>query len=35
MSKLNHPIVEQSFAIIDREVGKHQLDSREYAIARR
>jgi len=27
--------VEQSFAIIDREVGKHQLDSREYAIARR
>ncbi|MEL6441144.1 MAG: precorrin-8X methylmutase [Cyanobacteria bacterium J06621_8] len=32
---LNHPIVEQSFAIIDREVGKHNLNSREYAIARR
>lgn len=29
------PIVEQSFAIIDREVGQHQLDSQEYAIARR
>lgn len=27
--------MEQSFAIIDREVGKHPLDSREYAIARR
>ncbi|MEM6611348.1 MAG: cobalt-precorrin-8X methylmutase [Cyanobacteria bacterium P01_C01_bin.72] len=35
MAKLNHPLVEQSFAIIDREVGKHQLDQREYAIARR
>ncbi|MEL6787536.1 MAG: cobalt-precorrin-8X methylmutase [Cyanobacteria bacterium J06607_15] len=35
MSKLNHPIVEQSFAIIDREVGKHQLNEGEYAIARR
>jgi precorrin-8X/cobalt-precorrin-8 methylmutase len=32
---LNHPIVEQSFAIIDREVGEHHLDSQEYAIARR
>ena len=32
---LNHPIVEQSFAIIDREVEKHTLDSLEYAIARR
>ncbi|MCC0176802.1 cobalt-precorrin-8X methylmutase [Waterburya agarophytonicola K14] len=32
---LNHPIVEQSFAIIDREVGKHQLNQREYAISRR
>ena len=34
-SKLNHPIVEQSFAIIDREVGKHDLSPSEYAIARR
>lgn len=33
--KLNHPIVEQSFAIIDREVGKHNLSPQEYAIARR
>lgn len=35
MSKLNHPIVEQSFAIIDREVGEHCLSLQEYAIARR
>jgi len=33
--KLNHPIVEQSFAIIDREVGEHNLDPQHYAIARR
>jgi precorrin-8X/cobalt-precorrin-8 methylmutase len=32
---LNHPIVEQSFAIIDREVGKHQFSVEEYAIAQR
>ena len=32
---LNHPIVEQSFAIIDCEVGKHNLSPEEYAIARR
>jgi precorrin-8X/cobalt-precorrin-8 methylmutase len=32
---LNHPIVEQSFAIIDREIGEHHLNSQEYAIARR
>ena len=35
MSKLNHPIVEQSFATIDREVGEHDLSPSEYAIARR
>ena len=35
MNKLNHPIVEQSFAIIDREVGEHHLSPSEYAIARR
>ena len=35
MSKLNHPIVEQSFAIIDREVGEHKLNLQEYALARR
>jgi len=34
-SKLIHPIVEQSFAIIDREVGEHGLAPQEYAIARR
>ncbi len=33
--RLNHPIVEQSFAIIDREVGKHHLSPQQYAIARR
>lgn len=32
---LNHPIVEQSFAIIDREVGKHNLSELEYQIVRR
>ena len=32
---LNHPIVEQSFAIIDGEVGSHQLNPAEYAIAQR
>ena len=35
MNELNHSIVEQSFAIIDREVGEHNLNDREYAIARR
>ncbi|MEA5508173.1 cobalt-precorrin-8X methylmutase [Crocosphaera sp. UHCC 0190] len=34
-SPLNHPIVEQSFAIIDQEIGEHNLNSLEYAIARR
>lgn len=34
-SNLNHPIVEQSFAIIDKLVGKHNLSEAEYAIARR
>ena len=32
---LNHPIVEQSFAIIDREIGRHNFNSLEYAIVRR
>jgi precorrin-8X/cobalt-precorrin-8 methylmutase len=32
---LNHPIVEKSFAIIDGEVGNHNLNAWEYAIARR
>lgn len=32
---LNHPIVEQSFAIIDREVGKHDFSDPEYQIVRR
>ncbi|NJM87972.1 MAG: cobalt-precorrin-8X methylmutase [Hydrococcus sp. RU_2_2] len=33
--RLNHPIVEESFAIIDREIGNHSLKAWEYAIARR
>lgn len=32
---LNHPILDASFAIIDREVGQHFLSPEEYAIARR
>ena len=32
---LNHPIVEESFKIIDREVGNHNFTTEEYAIARR
>ncbi|MBD2578171.1 cobalt-precorrin-8X methylmutase [Oscillatoria sp. FACHB-1406] len=35
MSELNHPILTQSFAAIDREVGDHSLNEAEYAIARR
>ena len=32
---LNHPILEKSFALIDAEVGEHNLSTVEYAIARR
>ncbi|BFM38510.1 cobalt-precorrin-8X methylmutase [Synechocystis sp. LKSZ1] len=32
---LQHPILEQSFALIDQEVGPHNLSATEYAIARR
>jgi precorrin-8X/cobalt-precorrin-8 methylmutase len=35
LKNLNHPIVEESFRIIDREVGEHNLSPPEYAIARR
>lgn len=35
MHPLNHPIVEQSFAIIDREIGQHSYMPDEYAIVRR
>jgi precorrin-8X/cobalt-precorrin-8 methylmutase len=35
LNNLNHPIVEESFRIIDREVGEHNLRPQEYAIARR
>lgn len=35
MSSLNHPILEQSFAVIDREIGPHSFSLQEYAIARR
>src|SRR5512136_3156584 len=31
----NHPITEQSFAIIDREIGYHNFTPAEYAIVRR
>ena len=34
-NKLNHPIVEQSFAIIDREIGEHNFNPTQYAIVRR
>jgi precorrin-8X/cobalt-precorrin-8 methylmutase len=34
-SSLNHPILEKSFEIIDQEMGDHNLNSLEYAIARR
>ncbi|MEO1148792.1 MAG: precorrin-8X methylmutase [Cyanobacteria bacterium J06638_22] len=32
---LNHPIVLESFAIIDREIGAHSFSAAEYAIVRR
>ncbi|MEM9273873.1 MAG: cobalt-precorrin-8X methylmutase [Cyanobacteria bacterium P01_F01_bin.143] len=32
---LNHPILTKSFALIDAEVGEHNLSAAEYAIARR
>ena len=35
MNSLNHPILEESFAIIDREIGEHSLTPSEYAIVRR
>ena len=30
-----HPIMEQSFAVIDREIGEHNFSRSEYAIVRR
>lgn len=30
-----HPILQQSFAVIDREIGEHDFSPAEYAIARR
>jgi precorrin-8X/cobalt-precorrin-8 methylmutase len=33
--QLNHPIVQESFAIIDREMGEHSFSLAEYAIMRR
>lgn len=35
MPSLNHPILEQSFAVIDREIGAHSFSPSEYAIVRR
>ena len=32
---LNHPIVMESFQMIDQEIGKHSLSSEEYSIVRR
>lgn len=32
---LNHPILEQSFGIIDQEIGQHSFNALEYAIIRR
>jgi precorrin-8X/cobalt-precorrin-8 methylmutase len=32
---LHHPILQQSFAIIDQEIGTHEFSPAEYAIARR
>ncbi|MCU0569457.1 MAG: cobalt-precorrin-8X methylmutase [Oculatellaceae cyanobacterium Prado106] len=32
---LNHPILEQSFAVIDQEIGEHSFTPAEYAIVRR
>ncbi|MDY6940878.1 MAG: cobalt-precorrin-8X methylmutase, partial [Cyanobacteriota bacterium] len=34
-NRLNHPIVRESFAIIDREIGECSLSPSEYAILRR
>ncbi len=35
MNQLNHPILEQSFTIIEREIGTHNFNPREYALVRR
>ncbi|MGB0561390.1 MAG: precorrin-8X methylmutase [Spirulinaceae cyanobacterium] len=35
MTELNHPIVVESFGIIDREVGEHSWPPEKYAIIRR
>ncbi len=35
MSLPIHPIMEQSFAVIDKEIGEHNFSPAEYAIARR
>jgi precorrin-8X/cobalt-precorrin-8 methylmutase len=35
MSLPIHPIMEQSFAVIDREIGEHNFSPAEYAIVRR
>ena len=35
MPSLQHPILEQSFAVIDREFGPHSFSPAEYAVVRR
>lgn len=35
MVSLNHPILQQSFAVIDQEIGHHSFNDQEYAVVRR
>ncbi|HEY9619016.1 MAG TPA: cobalt-precorrin-8X methylmutase [Crinalium sp.] len=35
MTSILHPILEQSFAVIDREIGPHHFTEQEYAVVRR
>ncbi|MGD1872931.1 MAG: cobalt-precorrin-8X methylmutase [Mastigocoleus sp.] len=35
MSPIIHPIMKQSFAVIDREIGEHNFSPAEYAVIRR
>jgi precorrin-8X/cobalt-precorrin-8 methylmutase len=35
LTSILHPILEQSFAVIDREIGPHHFTEQEYAVVRR
>ncbi|KGF73078.1 cobalt-precorrin-8X methylmutase [Neosynechococcus sphagnicola sy1] len=35
MTLVHHPILQQSFAVIDQEIGAHSLSPQEYAVVRR